>query len=317
LIEASNVRVSKLASDEGAFARSFISATNCRTAIEAFMRAAGATAGQAVLVPAYIGLSAKEGSGIHDPIANAGASLRFYRVDRDLSIDLEHLEGQLKEFSPRVLLLVHYFGFPDPHFTTAAELGRSYGAYVLEDEAHAMFTDLVGGVSGRAGDAAVFSLHKMLPMKGGGIMVNPGHDEELAKRIGTDLITQPQHFPFRYDLAAIARKRRANSEAYLEHMNWLKGTATPLYSSLPEDVTPQTLPILIEGGSRDELYELANANGLGAVSLYHTLIPEITVEEFPDSHWLANRIFNLPVHQDMQPEQAEAAIHLLKGLIAG
>jgi len=41
-----------------------------------------------------------------------------------------------------------------------------------------------------------------------------------------------------------------------------------------------------------------NDAGYGVVTLYHTMIAEISRDEFPGSHALSRRILNLPVHQD-------------------
>lgn len=43
-------------------------------------------------------------------------------------------------------------------------------------------------------------------------------------------------------------------------------------------------------------------------------IGDINAQEFPESHVLASRIMNLPVHQDVQPQQLEAMVHKLREL---
>ena len=173
------MKIEKAATSPVAFRRPLVYTPNCRSAIELFLRTVGAVDGAPVLVPAYIGWSPREGSGIHDPILAAGARLEFYRVGRDLAIDLSHLRSQLEKVRPRVVLFVHYFGFPDPRLAEAVALCRDHDALVLEDEAHALLSDLVGGICGRFGDAAVFSLHKMLPFTSGGAIAWKAHSEPL------------------------------------------------------------------------------------------------------------------------------------------
>ena len=51
-----------------------------------------------------------------------------------------------------------------------------------------------------------------------------------------------------------------------------------------------------------------NAAGFGVVGLYHTLVSELGEAEFPDSHWIARRVLNLPVHQDATPGSLEAMV---------
>jgi len=273
----------------------------------------GAVDGAPVLIPAYIGWSSREGSGIHDPILAAGASLSFYRIGRDLAIDLSDLALQLEKKRPRVVLFVHYFGFPDPRLAEAVALCCSHGALVLEDEAHALFSDLIGGVCGRFGDAAVFSLHKMLPFPSGGAI--RWQDENGARQ---SIDGKEAHGLYDYDLAAISGRRISNARATLEALELCEGFVTPLYKCIPAAVVPQTLPILLNSDDRavrDTVYEQMNARGYGVVSLYHTMIEPISQDEFPDSHWLSRRILNLPCHQDMEPSQAAELVTTLKQVI--
>ena len=73
--------------------------------------------------------------------------------------------------------------------------------------------------------------------------------------------------------------------------------------------------MIIADRSRDALYFKLNEAGYGVVSLYHTLIAPIDAQAYPVSHWLARRVLNLPVHQDIQPHQLEAMIDCLTGFL--
>ena len=256
-----------------------------------------------VLLPAYIGWSSREGSGVFDPVEETGVRFQFYRITRQAEIDLDDLHSKLKSRRPKLLVLIHYFGFPDPNLAQAAALGREYGAIVLEDEAHALYTDWIGGICGRFGDAAILSLHKMLPLPTGGLLLlNPSMttlEFKLPDQAGVTGDTRLLEF----DLWQIAATRRRNAQELLDLLPRLKGRVDPLYSTLPPGVAPQTIPVIITGKSRDELYFMLNSIGYGVVTLYHTLIDAITRDEFPDSHWLARHIMNLPVHQDILPGQ--------------
>ncbi len=175
-------------------------------------------------------------------------------------------------------------------------MARENGCLILEDEAHALYTDLVDGRSGRRGDAVIFSLHKMLPFKDGGALglnntawaPKPGRESALDKIFG-------------YDLWSIARKRKENVRALCELIPNIDGVK-PLWDMNEMVESLQTFPIIVEDVDRNELYQKMNDEGFGVVSLYHTLIPEITPERYPDSHALARKIMNLPVHQDANRE---------------
>lgn len=285
-----------------------------RDGFEALLRAAGIGVGDRVLMPAYIGWSPREGSGVHDPVAAVEATGLFVRVDEHLHVDLDDYRKKLAA-GPRMVVLIHYFGAPDPAYGEMSALAREAGVPILEDEAHALFTDLVAGTTGRLGDAVIFSLHKQLPcLVGGELRINPGAPEPFLAALGHGSRAEGAPDPADYDLDLLASRRRQNFAA-LHAALWDRPGFHPLWEGPPVGVVPQTYPIVIEDANRDELYHRFNAEGWGGTSLYHTMIPEITADEFPDSHGLARKIFNLPLHQDSDPDQmrrmAEALVSLL------
>jgi len=274
-----------------------------RNAFQTWLEAVGVGRGDRVLLPAYIGWSSREGSGVFDPIHAVGADAVFYRVTRTLAADVEHLTEQLRSANPKALVVIHYFGFAEPSTREICRLARSLGVPVLEDEAHAMYSDLVGNACGREGDACIFSLHKLLPVPWGGALVLNDRSSALASRVAESNLRKDLPWAYRdYDFAAIAATRVANARTILSLLPDLAGKVDPLYREIPAGIVPQTLPVIITDKSRDELYFAMNERGFGVVSLYHTLISEIAQQGFPDSHWLAHRILNLPVHQDVGDE---------------
>lgn len=315
--ESADTGVAKRASDPKRFARPIIPFRNARTAFRAFLLAANLEADEEVLLPAYIGWSSNEGSGVFDPVLEIGVRYRFYRVARNLAIDLADLREKVVTGRPKVLLLIHYFGYPDRALCEIAEYARQNGILVVEDEAHALYSDWVGGVCGRFGDVAVMSLHKMLPFESGGMLVlNNAAGSELCERLYASSLQEPTaHLPLDYDLAGIAEARRSNAATLSALLQSLHGKVDLLHPVLPDGVVPQSLPVIINTASRDKVYFDMNNSGFGVVSLYHTLITAIDRSEFPDSYWLAQRILNLPVHQDIMPGQLEALVgHLEKSV---
>lgn len=281
--------------------RSFESARN---GFKAFLRAVCREPGDRVLLPAYVGWSAREGSGVFDPVRELGLAHGFYQVDGRLHIDLGHLEERLREGGVKVVTLIHYFGYVDPGYVEAVNLARRYGAWIMEDEAHAMLTDLIGGASGRLGDACIFSLHKMLPLPKGGLLVANPDRAVLLEGIDSEDPGLPS--PWEFDLFEISRRRRENARLWTELLRPLEGEVDPLWGNPSPGEVPQTYPVLVRNVSRDALYERMNGVGFGAVSLYHTMIDSLRADEYPASHELSRRIFNLPVHQDAAPEAIRA-----------
>jgi len=270
---------------------------------------------QHLLLPAYVGWSPKEGSGIYDPIVKLeklGVEHSFYRISPHLQIDINDLFMRFKQYPPipKTLLLVNYFGFPDPEVREIVTTARMLGITIIEDNAHGLYTFLKGG--GVGADATFFSIHKMLPYeKGGSILIR---NEEL-KRIPLSGISSHEtpYKPWLYDLVEISRVRREN---YLSLLNILRSKDysnlfTLLYDHLPEDVVPQSLPILVRKGDRYAIYERMNSAGFGIVSLYHTLVKPLNNPYYANSLDLSSRILNLPVHQDVDTSLYDNMVELL------
>lgn len=295
------VEIPKKPESPGIFLRPLVPFRAAREGFRAFLEATGFAESGTVLLPAYVGWSSREGSGVFDPVRETGARWSFYPVGEDLSIDLKALAGLLADRGPYLLVLIHYFGYPAIGASAASRMVRRTGGVVLEDEAHALLTDWIGGVTGRLGDAAIFSFHKMLPTSsGGGLALASGAAPALVERLSNWPTRKPLPLdPLGYDLKAIARVRRGNAAELAKLLAPLSSHLEPLFAMAPPGVVPQTFPVLVKRGSRDDLYTEMNGAGFGAVSLYHTMIPEIEPERYPVSHALSKRILNLPVHQDI------------------
>jgi dTDP-4-amino-4,6-dideoxygalactose transaminase len=304
------VAIPKVAHQKTLLERPTLLFPSARTAFAAFLSRA-TTRGARIALPAYIGWSPREGSGVFDPVVEAQLIPVFYRLDESLHIDLVDLEARLQD-GVRVLVLIHYFGHIDPSYTQAVALGRKYGALVVEDEAHAMFADLHLGRCGRLGDVCLFSLHKLLPVTtGGALVVNP-----RARALCEGLESSPGITPpWQFDLVPMIHARQRNARLLATRLDPLKGRVDPLWT-LERDEVPQTFAVRIRGVSRDLLYDKLNAAGFGVVSLYHTMIDTIAAEAFPVSHAMARTVMNLPVHQEATEDSLEAMVHELERLVS-
>jgi dTDP-4-amino-4,6-dideoxygalactose transaminase len=293
--------------------RTFGYYANARTAFRAFLKEHESETPRPILLPAYIGWSSREGSGVFDPLNDAGRHVVFYRVNARLELDVEHFRRLLNDQAPSGVVIIHYFGYVDPAYPAAARMARESGAWVVEDEAHALLTDLVGGATGRLGDAALFSLHKILPVSGGGVLVRNRPDEAPRGDAVANPVPPSQLWDFDLHRIALARRRNARQwKRALRHLSaWLK----PLRDEPKHGEVPQSFPMTVHGVSRDELYTHLNGAGVGVVSLYHTLIAKISSEDYPNSHMLAKAIINFPVHQDVTVDDIQAAVPVVEQAI--
>ncbi len=293
------MKIEKLAKNPNAFKRRYFYYSNARSAFRSYMEALGIERGDRILLPAYIGWSSREGSGVFDPVAAMGLSAVFYRLESDLSIDVTYFENLLTYGGFKLLVVIHYFGFVDPFYEEVVRMAHARGMKVIEDEAHALFTDMVGGISGHLGDAAIFSLHKMLPRDRGGILcINSSEGIVDLAQFGNE----EWRDCFEYDFARIANSRIENAKTLaIALKDRIKGVAS-FHPILKPGEVPQTYPVWISGVSRNRLYEKMNHAGFGVVSLYHTMIEQLSRVDFPISFDISRHIMNLPVHQDANPQ---------------
>lgn len=99
----------------------------------------------------------------------AGARLRFYPIRRNLQPELEEVE-RLARAGARVLVTIHYLGWPQPVEELAA-LCRRHGMILLEDCALSLLSEVDGRPLGSFGDYAVFCLYKTVPVPDGALLV--------------------------------------------------------------------------------------------------------------------------------------------------
>jgi dTDP-4-amino-4,6-dideoxygalactose transaminase len=269
-----------------------------------------------VLLPAFIGWSPREGSGVFDPILEVGARAGFYDLNADLTVNLADLEQRLISGSFRVIVLIHYFGRTEPNVAAIRAMADEHGTVLVEDLAHGFFSAAGAGEAGRHGQVRMFSLHKMFPFADGGLVSYA----DIALLTGQES-TKPDLAAriLSYDWRAISELRRENFLNLTERLVALPecGTAFELiWPGLGEYDVPQTLPVRIVGLNRDDIYAGMNAEGFGMVSLYHTLI-EQTRAGFAGLDDLSRHIINFPVHQDVPSTSIAAMIDSFRRHLRG
>ncbi|SED67560.1 dTDP-4-amino-4,6-dideoxygalactose transaminase [Tenacibaculum sp. MAR_2010_89] len=261
-----------------------------------------------VLLPSYIGWSSNEGSGIFDSVSNSGLDYDFYDLGVKLEINFEDLKIKINENDEPLVLLVHYFGFIDVKYDEITSWLTDNNVFFVEDAAHAWLTDLIGGKSGRKGNFSFYSLHKLLPLSKGGMMVSnmPKNNKEISK-------INP-FVELNYDLLSIFNIRRANYKYLCSLLKDLSGIEI-VYEKLEDGICPQTLPIIIKNYNRDNLYEEMNEAGFGVVSLYHTMINDLESNKSLASSVASKKIMNLPIHQDVSKVELKKMALKLKNIL--
>lgn len=261
-----------------------------------------------ILLPSYIGWSPNEGSGILDSVSDSGLDYGFYELGLHLEINFNDLKEKVLSDKNQLVLLVNYFGFIDEKYEMITEWLKENKIFFIEDCAHAWLSDLIGGICGRKGSFAFYSLHKLLPLASGGIRVNNSFEMQERNEKINPLVD------LNYDLFAIYETRR-NNYKYLSDLLVDIPKIEVIYKKLENGICPQSLPVIIINGDRDKLYFEMNKLGFGMVSLYHTMIDSLLTNTSEAAALLSKRIINFPIHQDVNKEDIDEMVLAFKKLL--
>ncbi|HEJ1051804.1 TPA: DegT/DnrJ/EryC1/StrS aminotransferase family protein [Morganella morganii] len=255
-----------------------------------------------LLLPSYIGRNDKEGSGVFDAILFSNVNAVFYRLNNDLSVDIDDLEAKLETLKVDVVLVIHYFGFCRTDMVKIKNICNKNKALLVEDCAHA-FNISTNLSVGNYGDFSFYSIHKYLPSFSGGILKinNVSYQEDIKNIAIDDINIDDLKIYAASDLASIFLKRKENYKIYQDFFSE-KNYITSLYKLTDSD-NPQTYPILVHDNLREKLYFHLIEKGIITIALYYRLIDEIDIYKYKNCKSISNNILNLPVHQDVTKEE--------------
>ena len=256
-----------------------------------------------ILLPAYVGYSSREGSGVFDPIREVGQDYLFYHMDNRLRINIKDVKEKILKNPGNILLIIDYFGFRDGNLKEIKDIAIKNKMIIVEDFAHAFFTFMRSPIIDF--DYGLFSIHKLFPEDDGGLVL------QRNKFLNSTDKLKLRYDLFRYNFYEISR-RKCNNYDYINN-KFSKLTNNNIEILFPDrgNNVPQTFPILLADRKiRDEAYFKLNERGFGVVSLYHTLISELE-ETLVNECEISHRILNLPIHQDIESDQLDEMLEIL------
>lgn len=101
-----------------------------------------------------------------EPFAKSIVS--FYRVKRNLTVDLHDIKNKVTE-NTRAILVIHYFGFPQPT-EALRNLCRAKNVLLIEDCVQGWLTTINGKRLGCDADVSFTSLRKWMPIPDGALL---------------------------------------------------------------------------------------------------------------------------------------------------
>lgn len=258
-----------------------------------------------LLIPAYVGQTDREGSGVFDPVRAAGADFDFYSLDNRLIPDQTEIEQKISSGNFDVLLVMHYFGFVHTDLTSLAELCSKHDVILVEDCAHCCY--LPRSEYGWRGDYSFYSIHKFFPTETGGILrVNRHSDESATLPVEAQCDPAVLEQVMRTDIPGVIEKRRRNYLFLEKSLQGVQGVV-PLWK-LDAQTIPHNFPVYVESNRREKLYFHLMDRDLATTALYYRLIDELDEDTYPTSFDVANGILNLPVHQDTEEDDLVALV---------
>lgn len=262
-----------------------------------------------LLVPAYIGWSPNEGSGLMDPIVDSQIRYNFYPVSEKLLPITESLNQEIMKHRKVKLLLVHYFGKRSILDESTIAMINSNGHGIIEDWAHDLSRFFEPRISLCEDHFELFSIHKWTASHAGGLV--RGRVELLSGLNPVGASVEDLLILAASDVSEIRNIRWRN---YLDiDRKLVHSDKIQRFWSTTEDVScPLNFPIVLNSvADRSQLYSILVDRGLKPTSLYHKLTEHLDARDFPLAYKLADTILNLPVHQDCSIEDIDELVNVI------
>ena len=270
-----------------------------------------------ILLPAYIGITDREGSGVFDPIQSIEIEYDFYTLNQRLEADLQDITDKIRNLDVRAILVIHYFGFPQPGLEEISKLCLDKDIILIEDCAHSISSKTISGnYLGTVGEFSFHSIHKYLPTEDGGYFKVKSLDAprfilNKKEKISIDSLI----IYAKADFQKIETIRRDNYQYMVQQLQNIEGIKI-MYPKLDGGTVPLNFPILIKKGKRENLYFELLDLGIPTIALYYRLIPQIEPELFPISYEVSRDILNLSIHQDVDHNDIDSMVETFKKALA-
>ena len=119
--------------------------------------------GDEVLLPAYVF------EGFLNPFRESKATIKFYKVNADLTIDANDIERKISD-NTRLLLIIHYFGFPQPVKELIKLRQVNPSLIIVEDNTQSHLSCYLNESLGKFGDYCFNVFRKYFPVPDGSLL---------------------------------------------------------------------------------------------------------------------------------------------------
>lgn len=316
-------------------AKHALAVTNCTAALHMACMAIGLLPGDEVIVPALTFVASA------NAVRYTGATPIFADVtdENNLNISPESIEQCITP-QTRAIIVVHYGGYPCD-MPRIIEIAKKHKLYVIEDDAHAIGSELDGIKLGNWGDISCFSFFSnknMTTGEGGMVTVN---DDGFAEKLhlfrshGMTSMTWDRHkgHAWSYDVvelgynyrideirAALGRvqlgkldannaRRRSLTQQYRDVLQELTPEITVPFENHPGVSSAHIMPILLPVGTdRTRFMESMKAHGI-QTSIHYPPVHHFTAYQniahsmLPVTENVVEREVTLPLYPALHDEE--------------
>lgn len=155
----------KVPCDAIIFGANYCTTYNGRSALAHVLKLANSQPNEKILLPSYHCRTMIE------PAIYYGMNVAFYKLNANLSIDLDDLISKI-DSNTKAILITHYFGFGQPSIKEIAKITNAKGIILIEDCAHGFYGKVDGSNFGTYGNYAIASSRKFFPSSDGGLLIS-------------------------------------------------------------------------------------------------------------------------------------------------
>ena len=311
-----------------------LAVTNCTAALHMACLAIGLVPGDEVILPALTFVATA------NAVRYTGATPVFADItgENNLNISPESIEQCITP-KTRAIIVVHYGGYPCD-MPRIMEIAKKHNLFVIEDDAHAIGSELDGIKLGNWGDISCFSFFSNKNMTTGEGGMITAKDDAIAEKLrlfrshGMTSMTWDRHkgHAWSYDVvelgynyrideirAALGRvqlgkldannvRRRSLVQQYREALQELTPKITVPFENHPGTSAAHIMPILLPAGTdRTRFMENMKAQGI-QTSIHYPPVHHFTAYQkivnpiLPITEDVVEREVTLPLYPSMSNE---------------
>lgn len=278
------------------------------------------------------------------PIKENNIKYFFYKIDKDLEVDLKDLNKKVEKLNPDLIFVINYFGFIQPKLSEIKKICQSKNIKLIEDNVQSFLT-----THEIQGDYSFNSYRKFLPAPDGAFLYSINEDLQLnspykkfyltrfyasliknikiLKKIYRNWFVKTEdtyinnykkparmsnlskYILNKFDFEDIKHKRAENFMYLLKNLTNKK--IKSLFIQLESNVCPLGFPIIMESeNDRNRLKEILIKNKIYP-PIHWTLPDELNKTEFKDSIDISKRILTIPIDQRYNIKDMKRILNIL------